>query len=45
MRAIKALAMIAVVITALLIPFFGFDAFTWWCDSLFIACVASGLDR
>jgi len=45
MRAIKALAIIAVVITALLIPFFGFDAFMWWVGSLIVACVASGLDR
>jgi hypothetical protein len=45
MRAIKCLAIIAVVITFILIPFVGFDAFTWWCGSLFVACVASGLDR
>jgi len=44
MRAIKALAIIAVVITALPIPFFGFDAFQWWCAVVFIACMASGLD-
>ena len=44
MRAIKALAIIAVVITTILIPFVGFDAFMWWVGAVFIACVASGLD-
>jgi hypothetical protein len=45
MKAIKCLAVIAVVIIGLLIPFFGFDAFMWWVGSLIVACIASGLDR
>ena len=44
MKAIKRLAIIAVVITTILIPFIGFDAFQWWVGAVFIACMASGLD-
>jgi hypothetical protein len=45
MRAVKCLAIIATLICGILIPFVGFDAFTWFVGSLFVACMASGLDR